>query len=513
MTTDHVKLLAEVLAHSGVSAAFGVTGSGHSLQLIEELQYQRVPYYGVGHECAAALMAGAAGRGGSIGAVAISIKGPGLSNMIPGILSNYYEGRPTVTISECYAADAPTNRKHKRLDHRLLTSSITKGYLRVGDKKDTILRLLKDAEEGFPGPVHIDLSPVPEKETKVLCDRNTDGHPASLTAPVGALNAVREAKRPCVVLGSQARRRMHHVDWNALKVPVVTTAAAKGSINEHNPWFAGIVTGEINALSPEKNILSESDLILGFGMRAEELVKPITVDVPLLTVDDMCEDLGSDSTLLNLFDELYKSDWGDEIVRDYRERVEQHVLNNEWLPGPILRRLCRYFDCSSAVLVPDTGFFCTVAETVWRVSNPEEFCGSCIGRFMGTAIPTAVGISITEAKRKVICVLGDGGISPYFGEIRLAITHELPILFLLLSDSRYSSVAAFAQCSRGSRPAVETGSANWWQAANALGCDSCLVESFSKLDQVLDSWDCQGPFFVQANIDPERHTQIAMQLR
>ena len=36
---------------------------------------------------------------------------------------------------------------------------------------------------------------------------------------------------------------------------------------------------------------------------------------------------------------------------------------------------------------------------------------------MGTSIPTAIGVSIANRNFPTICVVGDGGISPYISEL------------------------------------------------------------------------------------------------
>ncbi|MBL1828579.1 hypothetical protein ELE35_29995, partial [Klebsiella pneumoniae] len=91
-------------------------------------------------------------------------------------------------------------------------------------------------------------------------------------------------------------------------------------------------------------------------------------------------------------------------------------------------------------LILDTGLFCTIGETIWKASKPSDFCGSSNGRYMGCAIPTAIGVAISNQGKRVICVMGDGGIRPYFPEILLAVEENLPILFLLISDGYYGSV-------------------------------------------------------------------------
>ncbi len=82
--------LANLLVKENVRWAFGVTGSGSSLHLISRLEEEGINYIPASHEASAALMAGAVARATGQIAVAISIKGPGLVNLLAGQAANFY---------------------------------------------------------------------------------------------------------------------------------------------------------------------------------------------------------------------------------------------------------------------------------------------------------------------------------------------------------------------------------------------------------------------------------------
>src|SRR5262245_10387996 len=110
-----VQEMAVTLFSEGVRSCFGVTGSGLSWRLATALESCGVPYHAVGHEAAAAIMAGAFARQSGTLGCSLSIKGPGLANMIGGMLSNRYEQLPVLSISEAYDPAQPSSRMHKRL--------------------------------------------------------------------------------------------------------------------------------------------------------------------------------------------------------------------------------------------------------------------------------------------------------------------------------------------------------------------------------------------------------------
>ena len=123
--------------------------------------------------------------------------------------------------------------------------------------------------------------------------------------------------------------------------------------------------------------------------------------------------------ILALKPEISKKTWGQDLIATYLETLEKELFLAEWMPANVFRQIQQSLPDSTAVL--DTGLFCTIGETVWRAGKPENFLGSSNGRFMGTAIPTAIGFAVSS-KIETVCFAGDGGIRNYFPEIKLAVS-------------------------------------------------------------------------------------------
>jgi len=523
MSTNHVDQLAQQLLDAGVKYAFGITGSGMSLRLIESLDQLGVQYFPVHHEAAAAIMAGACCRDGITRAASITIKGPGFANLIPGILSNQYEGRPAISISEAYATDAPGWRKHKRLDHFALSNVITKGIAQVGGDAEEIKALFSLAQTEYPGPVHIDLCPSPGERIELLCEQLDSTESASELDKL--LDRVIQSSCPAVILGSLALRRLREIDWSRLTIPIATTAAAKGSLDEMTPFSAGIITGEVSALSPETTILSKADLIIGIGLRNDEVVKAASFGPDLCIIDSVSGDhhvgfeagqivVSSDieCAVDNICQLLSEKNWGKTEIRAARKMLAAH-LGSDWLPAQLFRKLQCLLPIDTS-LVLDTGFFCTVGETVWAARRPEYFCGSSVGRFMGTAIPSAIGIAVSNPTQPVLCVVGDGGLPPYMAEIEMAVLERLPILFVYVTDGRYGSVAAFTADSQVVSRAVDVGCKIAWNIANAMECPAFLITDSDELEAVLAGWSPNsGPLFLQCQFEPVAYASQAKPLR
>jgi acetolactate synthase I/II/III large subunit len=518
-----VKKLIRNLTDSGIIYAFGITGSGASLKLIAGLQRAGVEYYPVSHEAAAAFMAGSCCRDGISRAAAITIKGPGFINLMPGIVSNYYENRPALTISESYSQDTPLFKTHKRLNHELICQSVCKAYGFSSDK-GVVSRLLRKAQKDPPGPVHLDLV----GDFNTVEDNSPKIEDKKLPIDKQYIHILKEylqnSKCPCLILGSLAARL--NFDWNLIKVPVVTTAAAKGCYDETSIYSAGVITGEVTKFSPESSALYKSDLIIAIGLRNTEVIKIESYSVPLVMIDniglDLQEGFGPDLLIINndlsgiftiLLESLASKSWGADILAKQKYDIYKALLSEQWLTAKAFNALQKNM-VDETILVLDTGFFCTVGETIWKAKSSNLFCGSSIGRFMGSAIPTAIGVSISSKDNPVLCVMGDGGISPYFGEISFAVKEQLPIVFVLMTDGRYGSVAAFSPDDVETERAVNIGVDSWCDAIRGLNCEAIQATNEIELIKALNNWKGKTvPLFIELPFEPEDYARTSIKLR
>jgi acetolactate synthase-1/2/3 large subunit len=225
--------LADEMVAAGVSRAYGIPGSGATLTVIDRLERQNVPFQLVHFESSAAIMAGTATRLGAGIGVALSIKGPGLANMVPGLAVCQMEALPVVAAAEAYGPDTPSARAHKRMDQKSLTSAVAKGRRYHAKNGPTFADMASWAMREVPGPVVLELAGSVDQEEAI---------PSAERAPnnFDIAAAVRSAKRPLVVAGTLAIRRGWSDRLNDLSIPVFSTAAAKGAVDETLSHAAGV---------------------------------------------------------------------------------------------------------------------------------------------------------------------------------------------------------------------------------------------------------------------------------
>ncbi|MFN8058449.1 MAG: thiamine pyrophosphate-dependent enzyme [Vicinamibacterales bacterium] len=515
--SPRVQELAGALVDSGVGLAAGVTGSGLSWQLITALERLGVPFVPTVHESAAAILAGAFARHtGSLGC-AITIKGPGFANLLPGIVSNAYEAWPVLTVSEAYGP-ARGARRHKLLDHETLARACVRAYGTLGDPRTLVPSLAAAARADVPGPVHLDLFAEEHASFWHVA------WPASPPwAPAGeAERLLTVARRPVVIAGAWSVGQPWARSLASLGVPVMTTLAAKGVVDERTTWAGGIYTGDGKSLAPERALVEASDLVVGVGLRADEVLSVRPFGRPTVLYDTVWTEGveafggvrchasgGAVETALGL---MGGRSWGAEEVDAATTRLRSALLNGSWLPATVFASLQAASPAPSHLVV-DTGLFCTVAEHLWQAGAPAAFTASANGRYMGTSVPMALGVALAHPADTTICAMGDGGARMGVAELAHAIERHLRIAFVLMSDARYGSVGGVPGASGLSERAVTIARPSWFRAIEAMGCPAGRVESRDELERAFAAWSREGPLFIEAVFDPAAYARATDGLR
>jgi acetolactate synthase-1/2/3 large subunit len=378
--------------------------------------------------------------------------------------------------------------------------------------------LVGAARAEAPGPVHLELGARPA----VPAPLGVAG-PEAGDDPAQLLDRIAAARRPLLIVGSLALRR----DWGArlaaLRVPVFTTCAAKGALDESGPWSAGVYTGDGKALSPEASLFRDADLVVGIGLRNTEILSPRAFAAPYLSVDEVGGDLAeglapalrvADADAVycgRVLDALAGAEWGADQVVHALESMRTALDDGSWLPAACFARLNGLgFDYAA---VMDTGSFCTIGEHLWLARPTRPYLGSSNGRFMGTGLPTAIGAAAGAPGTPVICATGDGGVRMYLPELKLAVAERLPVCVVLMSDGRYGSIACAPQPRVMSTRAVEIDGPSWWRTVESMGCAALPVGSPDALGAALESWDRAGPLFLEASFAPEPYAAMTNGLR
>ena len=517
----HLEVLARQISAHNVSHIFGIPGSGPSLFLLDALEKHGIHFHLTHFEGSAALMAGAIGKLSGQSGVAISIKGPGLTNMLPGLAACALESFPVVSISEAYLPETSPEISHKRFDHDKLLSGIAKYQSGLSNQGPDFDQLAHKAEAEAPGVVHLNIAATPFKNASpdnILQKRKKD-----TALWEGAQRLLDESKCPVMIVGTLGTRRNWSKYFNTLAIPVFTTAAAKGAINESLPHAAGVFTGVGGPLSPEKNILPHADLIIAIGLRHNEVLAVKPFDRPAIHLDPLGEDLSfgfnfnrlledTESRAEAVFDVLSEKQWGLDLVATSRQRLIEKLETASFLPGPVYRCIAAHFK-NEARLVLDTGDFCTIGEHAWEVSRPDLYLAAGQGRYMGVGIPLAVGAAIFDPQVPTIVFTGDGGIGMFVSEMKLAVQHKLPLLLVLLTDAHLGTIRGSSLKKGLTQHPTAISQPSWMKTLEGLGVSAERAENIGHIEKNLAVWDQHGPLFLEIPFDADEYQHMTDGIR
>ena len=511
--------LADDIAARSAGPVFGVPGSGATLSLLDRLEKLGHEFVLTHFEGAAAIMAGTVGRLSGRAGVALSIKGPGVTNMVPGLAVSAFESFPLVAVVEAYGAAAPMAKAHKRIDQAALTVTVSKAITQFASGGPTFGELAALAEAETPGPVILELAePAPQSGTALP----GPAYPLRGGDPAGVLRLLEKARRPIVVAGALALRVGLSERLAKLTVPVFTTAAAKGLVDERLPNSAGVYTGVGLELSPEHELFDHADLVVCIGMRPSEVLTTRPFAKPAVNLGVTAEP-GSEAFTFaavagldaadELMAQLEEKSWGLDLVAAAQERIERAMLANPFLPAHVFARVQAHFQ-RDVRGVFDTGYFCTIAEHAWRAPTASHCLMSGQGRYMGTGIPMGLGAAICDRSLPTAVFVGDGGIGPFVAEAKIAVERRLPVLFCLMTDGRFASLRTRALRDHMTERPLTMVQPSWRSVFDGFGMKAMCAADESAVADALAAWaPAQGPAYLEVSFDPNPYEAMVQGIR
>jgi len=130
----------------------------------------------------------------------------------------------------------------------------------------------------------------------------------------------------------------------------------------------------------------------------------------------------------------------------------------------------------------------------------------CSGNgILGSALPMAVGVKLARPERPVVCVLGDGATQYSVQGFWTAARHELPVVFLVMDNSEYAILKAFAAYLEAPGvPGLDLGGIDFAGLAAGYGLPYKGVERAGDLAGALrEAFALGGPSLVHVRIDPK----------
>jgi acetolactate synthase-1/2/3 large subunit len=459
--TDYIT---DFLIEKGISHVFGIPG-GVVLDILDSLDRQKdkIAVHLNYHEQASAFAAcGYAQISGRLGA-AYATKGPGVTNLVTGIVNAYFDSIPVLFLTACSKIPRTGLRfeEKQEFDTIKMISGIVKYAARITKPDDIryhLERAYHEAVSGRHGPVFLDIA-------CEVC--KTETNPASIS---GFINesagmylediektseeirlALNKAERPVLLIGdgihqSGTENYLHEL-IEKLRIPVLSSRFAQ-DIAADSKYHFGFIGSHATRYS--NFILSKCDLVIALGNRlaynpASESFGNFTRQCKVIRVDVDSAEFGRN--LSNVF--------------NYHADIKQLLpllAGAPWESKTYDRWIDICITLKSKLFLCDTDYPVKVISSIIKQSKGGMVITSDVGKnelwlarayalaggtnrvlyskslgASGSSLPKAIGVFYATNNR-VICFTGDVGFQMNIQELQFIAHENIPITIVLINN-------------------------------------------------------------------------------
>jgi 5-guanidino-2-oxopentanoate decarboxylase len=470
----------KALSFLDVDTIFGIPGL-HNLAIYSALLDSTINHVTVRHEQSAGFMADGYSRTtGKVG-VALTISGPGLTNILTAMGEAYHEAVPILVISTNLPTRYLGGRSgmlHELSQSNSMVRSVSKESRRVPHPEAIIPYIIEAhhlALEGRPGPVHIEIPlDILENITTatsieamrqvmaMLKSSPSDKTPHHIEE---AMVMLKKARQPLVIVGGGAWQAGKSITQLAemLAAPILLSAAAKGTISDNHPLCLG-VRHHFPAI---RSYLENVDVVLAFGTELSEdgWGNPFTTKGKLIQVDKdasvsernvkahICL-TGDANIVAALFNNRVQArpdrlKHAHKAIRDLKKRASQEIsLVNDYKDLQYILEFIKEIRRSlpkNSILVTDSTRPAYVAFSEFPAYIPRSFLFPCGFGTLGMALPAAIGAKLAHPEKPVCVLAGDGGFQFTMPELGTACQENLNIPIIIFNDHGYGEIRIYEE--------------------------------------------------------------------
>ena len=474
----------DFLSKKKIKHIFTVSGGG-SIFLCDSLKRSKsVKYISCHHEQAVAFAAESYARETNRVSGAIVTTGPGGTNAITGVASCWIDSIPTIFISgQVFLNQTIQNTGLRQvgvqeIDIISLVKPITKYSKMIDDVNSIKFHLEKayhEAISGRPGPVWIDIPAniqssfielqkikgfSPKKQiTKI--PKNIDEKITKIA------KLLLSSKKPLLHLGQGVRLsgsvKKFESLINKFSIPFALTWNASDLIASSNKNYVG--RPGAFAERGSNFIVQNCDLFLSIGSRLPFMVTGynskdfarnayrVTVDIDISEVNKKTID----------FDLRLACD-AKTFIENLSKKIAQLKISQNWLnycnfirkKYPIVLGHFKksknyvnsyyFIEClskflsSNSTVVTDMGLSFVGTHQAFKIKKNQNLYTNSGHAPMGWGLPAAVGASIANTKKNIICLTGDGGLQMNIQELATIMHHKLPIKIFIFNNGGYLTI-------------------------------------------------------------------------
>jgi acetolactate synthase-1/2/3 large subunit/sulfoacetaldehyde acetyltransferase len=499
-----------VLRANGIDTVFGLLG-GSMLELFDAIHGDDgMRYIGARDERAAAHMADAWTRiSGRTGIVLGAQAGPGVANLVTGIIEAQLAYTPMVAIAGMISRDHQGRDTFQEIDQLALFKPICKQSI-VVPKAERLPELLNDAirlaNSGRGGPVVLHVAHDIFAQTFDMTAVDPPS-PVEGAAPTAAqieqiLNLLSEASAPVIFAGAGFKSRRGSAVLQALagelNIPVVAATGHADIMPHDHALYAGQAGPRGNAVA--SGLTKNADLILALGNRLAfnstfHSHDYVSATAKIVQVDIEARSIGRYFPVtLGIGKSSLSNERKAEATDSSLPLLPKRVL------GEIRETLPR-----NAICTIDTGNACLqAADRLAHYQCPGLVTPLDFG-LVGFAYAAALGSQAADAERPVIAVMGDGGFGFTMAEINSAVQHELPVIAIVIDNAAWGAEKAYQKEFFGGRLlGADIASPNYAEVAKLCGALGYTVDRPGGTVAALsDALAKKKPAVIHVKVDPD----------
>lgn len=482
------EVIARMMQKEGVEKVFGII-DGTYFGFYSALHRLGIEIVTPRHETSAAHMAGAYARlTGKLG-VCMASNGPGVANILPGLVVEQGEGNRVLVITSARRPGImypDRGGAYQCFDQVGVIGKIAKWSAAASSFErvpELVRKALRKCFEGRPGVVHVD---VPENimNGKVKADvafwapreyRRMEPVTPTAQQVKQAADLLILAQAPMIhagsgVLHAQAYEALQKVA-EFLHAPVTTSWAARGALPETSPLAIPMPHVKVN-----HKVRNDADVVLIVGSRvgetdwwgkppywrhpSEQKTIQVDVDADMLGLNKPAN-LGIVADckrfLELLSDELgqRKGDVPPSVAEARRTRVAGYgkamqedragwdkALSDLAIPmhPAHIATVCDEVFPKDTVLVADGGNATIWAMFYHRAKVPGCLLSTFKFGMLGAGMAQAVAAGVARPGKPVCCIIGDGAFGFHPQEIETAVRNRAQVIYIVLCDKQWGMV-------------------------------------------------------------------------
>ena len=491
MKLSGAQIIVRLLEGYGIKTVAGIPG-GSILPLYDELNKSSIKHVLVRHEQAAGFIAQGMARSSGKTAVCLATSGPGAMNLLTAVADARCDSIPIIAITGQVNTSLIGTDAFQEADTFGLSFPITKHSIFVKSGRElfeAIPKAFEVAINGRPGPVLLDIPrDVQLKEIDVDDDMFERAFASigkhkplkfqtseeDLQKKLAAIQKLlSKSKRPVLFTGGGCNTfeaaEVLEKFLSVCRMPVCTSLMGIGSVPESSDCFVGMVGMHGNHAA---NVaMHDSDLVIAAGVRFDDRAtgvvnkfcpdaKIIHVDVDAAELDKILKtSVSIVGDVVNIFPRIteaaekegtnFDSDWLKKIAALRKENTsflcgrpdgEKKANPREFIASvPVLAEKAG-IPARNLIVTTDVGQHQMWSAQYYPVERPRSFLTSGSLGTMGFGLPAAIGASLANPEKRIVCFSGDGSIMMNLQELATLAEQNLAVTVIIFVNGTLGMV-------------------------------------------------------------------------